>query len=286
MACADSADEALRPGAGAITSRQMPSTCTVSTTGYAAPCPDGEHATRAASSRRNGTNSSASSATPCPSTSAASAGDEHTHTPLPSYPPLTALSTTGHEPPGARQNASTSATEDTGAYRGHGTPSAVSRSRIASLSWVYRSAADPGRTRTPADSRLVRICAGTCSWSNVTTSHSPAKDSTSDSDRCDPIATSCVTSAALSEADSASTRNVAPRPIAACAVIRASCPPPTMPTMGIPVPDLRGIGPADVDAENTRCSLRGTMQSWVQPPWRHETATLRDTTASHATHPC
>ncbi len=47
-----------RPGAGAITSTQMPSRCTVSTTGHAAPWPNGDRATNAASSRRIATRSS------------------------------------------------------------------------------------------------------------------------------------------------------------------------------------------------------------------------------------
>src|SRR5215469_13515579 len=62
-----------------------------------------------------------------------------------------------------------------------------------------------------------------------------------------------------------------------------------MPTMGIPVPDFRAIGPAGAtepagtaglagsrdpadgtgidEAEDTRCSLRGTAKFWVQPRW-------------------
>src|ERR1700742_4321160 len=100
----------------------------------------------------------------------------------------------------------------------------------------------------------------------------------SDSERCEPTTTSCVTSAALSSSDSESTRNVAPRPTAAAAVIRASCPPPTIPTTGIPVPDFRAMGPAGPagdNGESTPCSLRGTTQSWVQPTWRYEAATSR-----------
>src|ERR1700744_2623418 len=105
----------------------------------------------------------------------------------------------------------------------------------------------------------------------------------SDKDRCEPTVTSWVTSAALSESDSDSTRNVTPRPTAAAAVIRASCPPPTMPTTGIPVPDLRAMGPAGPagdNGESTPCSLRGTTQSWVQPTWRHEAAASRHPPAS------
>src|ERR1700689_699270 len=109
----------------------------------------------------------------------------------------------------------------------------------------------------------------------------------SDNDKCEPTVTSCVTSAALPVDNWASTRKVAPRPTAAAAVIRASCPPPTMPTAGMPVTDFRSMGPAgpigswacpDPAGDNrecTRCSLRGTAQSWVQPTWQHEAAASR-----------
>src|SRR6202042_681415 len=71
------------------------------------------------------------------------------------------------------------------------------------------------------------------------------------------------------------------------AVIRASWPPPTMPTAGMPGTDFRSIGPAGASGsraspepagdnrECTRCSLRGTAQSWVQPTWQHEAAASR-----------
>src|SRR6516165_3712890 len=169
---------------------QCPLLCGRIASSFTSSPPDGDRATSAASSRRNGTNSSASSAIPCPSTSAASAGDKQIHTPLPSYPPLTALSTTGHVPPTDAANASTSATEETGAYRGQGAPSDFSRSRIASLSWVYRSAAEPGRTRTPDDSSEVSTEPGTCSWSNVSTSQPAANAATSGKERCEPTTTS------------------------------------------------------------------------------------------------
>ena len=60
-------------GAGATTSRQTPSTWTVSTTGQTAAWPCGLRATSTASSRLNATRSSASSGTPAASQSAASA---------------------------------------------------------------------------------------------------------------------------------------------------------------------------------------------------------------------
>src|SRR6266700_6803828 len=122
------------------------------------------------------------------------------------------------------------------------------------------------------------------------TSQFAANDEISGKERCDPIVTLRATSAALSVGDSASTPNVAPRPTAAAAVIRASCPPPTMPTAGMPVTDLRSIGaagpanrtgpsahsePAGDNGEYTRCSLRGSPQYWVQPSWRHEAAASR-----------
>src|ERR1700742_4516350 len=84
----------------------------------------------------------------------------------------------------------------------------------------------------------------------------------SDSERCDPTVTSCVTSAALSSSDSESTRNVTPRPTAAAAVIRASCPPPTMPTTGIPVPDFRAMGPAGPAGDNGE----STPVAYAEPP--------------------
>ena len=50
-----------RPGAGAITSTQMPSCCTVCTMGQAAAWPNGDRATSAASSRCSGTKDSTTS---------------------------------------------------------------------------------------------------------------------------------------------------------------------------------------------------------------------------------
>src|ERR1700744_1314407 len=60
-----------------------------------------------------------------------------------------------------------------------------------------------------------------------------------------------------------------------------------MATAGRPLTDLRSIGPAGAtgsraspepagdNRECTRCSLRGTAQSWVQPTWQHEAAASR-----------
>ena len=57
------ATSSASPGAGAITSTQIPSCCTVCTTGQAAAWPNGDRATTAASSRRIGTNASRTSCT-------------------------------------------------------------------------------------------------------------------------------------------------------------------------------------------------------------------------------
>ena len=93
---ARTARSSSRPGAGARTSVQMPSVCTVSTTGHAVACPDGLRAISTASSRTNSTRSSASrppASRPSPaaasrataaSQSAASSADAMTRTPLPS----------------------------------------------------------------------------------------------------------------------------------------------------------------------------------------------------------
>jgi hypothetical protein len=69
--CAARAVTWPRPGAGASTSRQIPSRCTVCTTGYTAAWPLGERATSTASSRSNATYSSTIRSIPWASTSAA-----------------------------------------------------------------------------------------------------------------------------------------------------------------------------------------------------------------------
>ena len=159
----------------------MPSRWTVCTTGYTAPWPCGERAASTASSRSNATYSSAISRRPCASTVRASAADAQTHTPLPSYPPLTAFSTTGQVP--AANVLDLGQVPLTGANRGQSTPRPVSRSRMASLSWVKHSAAAPGLTWTPACSSAARCPPGTCSWSKVSTSHPAAKSRRSASER-------------------------------------------------------------------------------------------------------
>jgi hypothetical protein len=150
-----------RSGAGAITSTQMPSFCTVSTTGYAATWPNGERATSAASSRRSGTRSSTISGVPVATRSAAAAESSSIQTPRPSYPPLVALATTGQ--PTSAAKSTISAAVVIRRQRGTGAPSAASRSRISPLSWANSNAEEPGKTLTPSSSRA-RMCEpGTCS---------------------------------------------------------------------------------------------------------------------------
>ena len=122
----------------------------------------------AASSRRNGTISSARTGTPARNGSAASASERTTHTPLPSYPPRTVFSTTGKPPPSGEAassaaKAATSAGPSTMRCRGHGAPISVRRVRITPLSWACTSASGPGRTGMPSASRARRCSVGTCS---------------------------------------------------------------------------------------------------------------------------
>ena len=67
-----------------MTSRQIPSSWTVCTTGYAAPCPLGDRATSTASSRSNATYSSTSRPIPWAITSAAELSFSQIQMPLPS----------------------------------------------------------------------------------------------------------------------------------------------------------------------------------------------------------
>ncbi len=69
--CAAIAVASASPGAGASTSRQIPSCWTVCTTGYTAAWPLGERATSTASSRSKATYSSTIRSIPWPSTKAA-----------------------------------------------------------------------------------------------------------------------------------------------------------------------------------------------------------------------
>ncbi len=149
---------------GAITSWQMPSRWVEATTGHAATWPDGDRTTRADSSRRKSTRSSARMGTPAANASDVSATVSTNQTPLPSYPPRVVLRTHGSP------KASTSAADPTRALRGQGTPSSASRVRITPLSWAWTSASGPGRTAIPSAANACRCSVGTCSWSKVTTS--------------------------------------------------------------------------------------------------------------------
>src|SRR5262249_26262811 len=81
------------------------------------------------------------------------------------------------------------------------------------------------------------------SWSKVTTSQPLAKRRSASRSVCEPIWTSAATSAAPSSGEAASTRSDWPSAIAAWCVMRASWPPPTMPTIGRPV-RVSIVGPA------------------------------------------
>ena len=112
ICCACTARSGSRSGAGAITSWQMPSRWVEATTGQAATWPEGERATRAESSRRKSTRSSARMVAPDSKAGAQSSGPSTNHTPLPSYPPRVVFRTRK----GSRTS-STSATEETSALR-------------------------------------------------------------------------------------------------------------------------------------------------------------------------
>src|ERR671914_1789326 len=161
--------------------------------------------------------------------------------------------------------AATSACSRTGAKRGQGTPSAVRRSRMTSLSWAWSRAAEPGRQATPADSSA-RMCGpGTCSWSNVTTAHPAAKPRRSASEVCSPMRTSEDTRAAEACAESLSTRSGTPSAIAACWVMRANCPPPTIPTTGVPATGIASpsVTPDRVVGDQERQG--GRVRSTIMP---------------------
>ncbi len=133
---------------------------------------------------------------------------------------MAAFSTSGQ--PTWRPKPSTSARVATGVNGGTGTPMADRRSRMTTLSWACRSAADPGAIGAPSASRASSSPPGTCSWSKVTTSQPAAKARRSSSEVCSPTTTPAATSAALSCVESASTRTDSPSPMAAWWVIRDS----------------------------------------------------------------
>ena len=76
----------------------MPSRWVEATTGQAATCPEGERATRAESSRRKSTRSSARMLAPDSKAAAQSSGPSTNQTPLPSYPPRVVFRTQGQPP--------------------------------------------------------------------------------------------------------------------------------------------------------------------------------------------
>src|SRR5664280_953258 len=222
----------------------MPPAWTVSTTGQAPAWPDGLRTTSSASSRTKSTFCSASSPStsgPSPvaasrsaseSQSATSSGEPTTRTPLPSYPPLGILTTTGQ--PTLSPESCNEAASLTCAQLGQAIPMSVSRRRMASLSWANTRAAGEGCRMTPSACRAARTSAGTCSWSKVTTSHCLAKARTASISVWSPTGDDGMTRAADASTDSARTDSVIDKPTAGGWHIRASWPPPMMPTTGNP----------------------------------------------------
>ena len=140
----------------------------------AAPCSCGERATSAASSRSNLTCSSAISASPF-SASIDDPGRLLRCVADPHPPPVVAAANRlEHHGPSWSRRIPHIARAAAGAYRGHGTPSPVSLSRIDQLVLREPERRAPGpQTARPPQRGQVR--AGTCSWSNVTTSQPAAK---------------------------------------------------------------------------------------------------------------
>ena len=119
----------------------------------------------------------------------------------------------------------------TSAQRGIGTPSSASRRRITALSWACTSAAGPGRTGTPSAlervqqvGRHVLVVEGE-HVAGLARTRSPRRRPGG----CPPWSPA-ITWAALSSDRSARTARRTPSATAAGWVIRASWPPPTMPT--------------------------------------------------------
>ncbi len=237
ISVADAASCGSRPGAGAITSRQTPSTCTVSTTGQAAACPDGLRATRAASSREKATRSSASSQ---PQPWRQPVGAPRPPRTPPAHPCRRSRRAWSSAPPASPARP---APRERGELRGvtHQRPSRAPgrRDRPAGPAWPPCPGRAPARRapggrghRCPRGRAAASV--GTCSWSKVSTSHPRANAVTASASRWLPIMVAGITWAALSSARSASTASRTPSSTAAGWVIRASCPPPTMPTRGNP----------------------------------------------------
>ena len=204
VAVAAAASAGSIPGAGASTSVQIPSVCTVSTTGHAAAWPEGLRATRTASSRPNATRSSRS--TP----SASGPGRPSLGEPVRQVRGAGArrgrpcrrsrragvLATTG-QPDRRRRRSSTSAPT----VRRRPPRARDARSRPAARAWP----ACPGRTSAPPARGAARRRrppaprarpAGTCSWSKVTTSQRRANARTVSRSVCEPTGDDGTTRAA------------------------------------------------------------------------------------------
>ncbi len=228
------------PGAGASTSVQMPSVCTVSTTGQAAAWPDGLRATSTASSRTKSTFSSSSrppSTGPgSPTRASQSASSSAEDTTLDALAVVAAARGLGDDRASRRSSpkAVTSAAVVARVHRGQAIPSPSRRSRMASLSWAKCSAARLGCTATPSSSRACRMSCGTCSWSKVTTSHEAAKARTASRSVWSPTGALGTTRAAAALSLSARIESWTPSSTAGPCIIRASWPPPTTPTTGKP----------------------------------------------------
>ena len=105
---------------------------------------------------------------------------------------------------------------------------------MAILSCAKTRAAGVGCMTTPSASSAASTSAGTCSWSKVTTSHSRANARTASTSRWSPTGAEGTTCAAAASGASARTLSVMASSAAGAAHMRASWPPPMMPTTGNP----------------------------------------------------
>ena len=222
------------PGAGASTCTHWPSACTVSTTGQAAACPNGERATSAASSRRIGTARSTINGVPAASSSATSSGSgavEHPH----AAPVVAAADRLEHHRPAVlgAEPLRRRAGSRTAANAGTASPSPASRSRITSLSWACSSAAGAGCTGDPGRDQRAQVLLRhllVVEGDRGAAAGEGAQRGQVGRRRRDTRP--AHTSAAGSPGSAASTRSDWPSAIAAWWVIRASWPAPIMPTTG------------------------------------------------------
>ena len=160
ISCARPARSGSRSGAGATTSRQMPSTCVDATTGYAAAWPLGERATSADSSRRKSTSSSASS--PHPGLARPPGTPRRTRRPTgrtrrPCRRSRRGWSSARTATRRRRANSATSATDPTTRCAGTARRARPAGPRITALSWACTSASGPGRTAIPASLERVQV---------------------------------------------------------------------------------------------------------------------------------